>query len=569
MQLYNAITLAIVAFQTSTASKTNSASDLNGWYPCSVYTFSEEGSSAGEAAECAVYSAPLCYPGICEDPKNGDSEVDIFVKRIPATVGNPDTALNVWLLMGGPGYSSTSMEPMMESVHAELEGSMNVYTMDHRGTGRSTLFDCVAAQVTTSGSPVGSEIDPSEVPACAQDLQTKFGDLRSFSVTTAATDLATFISKHTNGAKTYVYGVSYGTMFTLRLMQLAPPEVAGYVLEGISYTPGAPANKFFYTSNWDTHFGDVGETFMALCDSDSDCKTRFQPDLLSDVLQGVIEQLDNNPNSTCGELISGTSDLPPSHALRSALGTALMDSDTRTLIPPVVYRLKRCSPEDADVLTQFFTSVNSNGETKSQDSVFESPLLNNLIVYSEMTERPRPSMSKLKTRFTDSKMSSGGGEDLSSAYQYCALSKEKSALCDELNVGTYDANAIVYKRDQYWNKTVAIPNNGSVLLLSGKLDPQTPDKYAKVLLDALDGEEKELISFDYATHNGDTWSRSCGESLTVSFIRNGGNLESLDRSCLDEMPPFNLTTPDDILYSFFGTNDAYDGEYNSSLVPSS
>ncbi|ETO66037.1 hypothetical protein F444_16711, partial [Phytophthora nicotianae P1976] len=184
-----------------------------------------------------------------------------------------------------------------------------------------------------------------------------------------------------------------------------------------------------------------------------------------------------------------------------------------------------------------------------------------------MTERPRPSMSKLKTRFTDSKMSSGGGEYLS-AYQYCALSKEKSALCDELNVGTYDANAIVYKRDQYWNKTVAIPNNGSVLLLSGKLDPQTPDKYAKVLLDALDGEEKELISFDYATHNGDTWSRSCGESLTVSFIRNGGNLESLDRSCLDEMPPFNLTTPDDILYSFFGTNDAYDGEYNSSLVPS-
>ncbi|ETN01538.1 hypothetical protein PPTG_17024 [Phytophthora nicotianae INRA-310] len=68
----------------------------------------------------------------------------------------------------------------MKTLHSLLEGTVNVYTMDHRGTGRSTLFDCVAAQVTTTGSPKGSKIDPSEVPACAEELQIKYGTLHLF-----------------------------------------------------------------------------------------------------------------------------------------------------------------------------------------------------------------------------------------------------------------------------------------------------------------------------------------------------------------------------------------------------
>ncbi|KAE9154734.1 hypothetical protein PF005_g33383 [Phytophthora fragariae] len=110
--------------------------------------------------------------------------------------------------------------------------------MDYRGTGRSTLLECVAAQATTSGSPEGKEFDPSEVPACAQDLENEYGDLASFSVTSAATDLVTFISKYTNGANTIVYGASYGTFFVERVMHLSPPEVTGYVLDGIATLRG-------------------------------------------------------------------------------------------------------------------------------------------------------------------------------------------------------------------------------------------------------------------------------------------------------------------------------------------
>ncbi|KAF1778843.1 hypothetical protein GQ600_9897 [Phytophthora cactorum] len=93
MQLRYAIVLAIIATQPSNAT---SKSELNGWYPCSEYIFSDKGSSTGLDAQCAVYSALLCYPEICET-----------LRRLPVTAVDPDTAFNVWLLQGGPGASST------------------------------------------------------------------------------------------------------------------------------------------------------------------------------------------------------------------------------------------------------------------------------------------------------------------------------------------------------------------------------------------------------------------------------------------------------------------------------
>ncbi|POM57998.1 Hypothetical protein PHPALM_37413, partial [Phytophthora palmivora] len=385
MHLHRIIAFAMIATSVS-ASISTSNHNLNGWYPCSEYTFSDEGSSIGQHAECAVYSAPLCYPGICETPEGVNPEVDVFVKRLPATTGSSSNASNVWLLQGGPGSSSTSLEAYMVMLHSQLEGTVNVYTMDHRGTGRSALLDCVAAQVTTTGSFFGAQIDPSEVQACAKDLEIKYGDLASFSVTTAATDLATFISKYTNGERTIVYGGSYGTIFAERLMHLAPPQVTGYVLDGVAATSGVRADDFFYISKWDTNFGEVGDAFLELCEYDSDCKARFQSGGPSKTLQGLIEQFDNDPTSTCAALVNGTQGLntpSPSLGLRSVLGSALMNSYLRTFIPPVIYRLQRCSPQDYDVLAQFFTTIATTIQAKTQDSAFESALLYSLIVYSE------------------------------------------------------------------------------------------------------------------------------------------------------------------------------------------
>ncbi|ETI33131.1 hypothetical protein F443_20165 [Phytophthora nicotianae P1569] len=235
-------------------------------------------------------------------------------------------------------------------------------------------------------------------------------------------------------------------MFAERLMHLAPPQVTGYVLDGIATTSGAP--EFFYASKWDNNFGEVGDAFLALGESDSNCKPHFDSNGLNNTLQGVLEQFDHDPNSTCAALVNSTVETgeSPSANLRIALGNALTDSYARTLIPPVVYRLGRCAPEDMDVLTQFFTTVSATAKDKTQDSAYESTLLYSLIVFSELTESPVPSMSEMKDRFTSVKMSTAF---YSLGPQYCAFSKDASLSCKELNVGTYESNGIVYKRDQY------------------------------------------------------------------------------------------------------------------------
>ncbi|KAE9287804.1 hypothetical protein PF001_g20810 [Phytophthora fragariae] len=495
MQLYHAVLLVSMFAQASALSASSSSNDLNGWYPCSDFTFADEGSSGGQDAECAVYTAPLCYPGICETAKSIDSTVDIFVKRVPA-VSDPESATNVWLMQGGPGASSTAMESAMVELHTRLDGAVNVYTMDHRGTGRSTLLDCVAAQVTTTGSPWGSSIKSSEVPACAQALEKKYWNLSSFSMTSAATDMTTFISNYSNGANTIVYGVSYGTALVERVIHLDPPEVTGYVLDGVATSSGASADKFEYFSTWDSDFGDVGDAFLALCATQSECNSRFQTNTLPITLQSLLTNFDSKPKSTCAALVSSAngdqSSEPPSYI-------------------------------DIGVLTHFFAYLNKFQDFADEDNAFESTLLYYLIVFSEMWERPEPPISEMLARFTSTRVSNGG---------------------------TY----------------ADIPR---------KQDPQTPHKYAEYLLDALDGDKKELITFEFATH-GTLWttpldesdenSETCGMKLLVSYVSSGGDLDGLDKTCVDNMPVFSLTPSITYQYYFLSTNNAYDGVYNASLA---
>ncbi|KAL3667822.1 hypothetical protein V7S43_007372 [Phytophthora oleae] len=189
-----------------------------------------------------------------------------------------------------------------------------------------------------------------------------------------------------------------------------------------------------------------------------------------------------------------------------------------------------------------------------------------------MWQIPSPSVTAILKRFTDVLIPDTG--TYATTELYCAYSKEESKTCNQFETGKYDANPITYDRDEYWNKSAVIPTQASVLILSSKLDGQTTHKYAEFLLDALEGDNKELITFEHATHGtiattplipGDPQSPICGMELLVSYIKNGGNLERMDKSCVKMMPAFNTTIPTDYLHNYLVTDDAYDGIYNESL----
>ncbi|KAG6945974.1 hypothetical protein JG687_00016989, partial [Phytophthora cactorum] len=131
-------------------------------------------------------------------------------------------------------------------------------------------------------------------------------------------------------------------------------------------------------------------------------------------------------------------------------------------------------------------------------------------------------------------------------------SKEKSKTCSKYKFGNYDAPGIIYKHDKYWNARIAIPDQASVLLVSSKMDTQTPHKYAESFLKSilLETEVPEI--------------ETCGVELLASYVSSGGDLDSLDKSCLDEMLEFNLTL-NDFHKIMFGGVDAYDGTFE--LIP--
>lgn len=75
------------------------SSALSAWGSC-LSSYSDA------KAECAVYSAPLCYEDLCED--DNKQTIDVYVQRMLAKSTDSRTAPNVWLINGGPAASIAS-----------------------------------------------------------------------------------------------------------------------------------------------------------------------------------------------------------------------------------------------------------------------------------------------------------------------------------------------------------------------------------------------------------------------------------------------------------------------------
>ena len=462
----------------------------------------------------------------------------------------------------------------MVTLHKSLEGAVNVYTMDFRGDGRGTLLDCASGQSMTSVSQSDSLMYMMD-GACAQILQNQYGDLASFSVTSAATDISIFISNHTNGASTIVYGVSAGTMQVQRLMQLDPPSVNGYVLDGAVAYAVTPDKKTYW-SDYDADFASVGETFMKLCAQDRDCASHFKATSLSATLHHLLQNFDSNPNSTCAALVANSSQDEPVVVLQTTLGGLLLDSSTRSLIPPLVHRLNRCDSYDVNILTVFFATASQKVSVPDKAEAYVSGLHSFVETFSEMWKTPSPTYDDLYTRAKTLSMTNY----MTSWYvpYYCLYSKERSPACDGIEFDKYEANPMIYRRDKFWGKTAIVSSHASVLQLHGRLDPMNPYKHGESLFKALDTSKKELIAFDYAprvtietTPYGDG-GKNCGMELLLSFVRSNADLKRVDKSCVGKMPAFNMKVAPELVSTYFGTEDVYDGvstraEHNGRVKP--
>ncbi|KAG9404081.1 hypothetical protein AC1031_005619 [Aphanomyces cochlioides] len=479
---------------------------------------------------CASFEAPLCYPGLCDSSKSVTCMPSALKRRhrhhqanvlLPcgsckAVLVNPPTSVRIFVL-----YSSFNSH-RSGHVDAPSLNSLQWFSQRlHNGTGRSTYLDCPTVGASSGGSENSTTITPHELPECLAEVRATYGkDIAAgFGTTAAASDLKMLIEALNEGHNTFVYGVSYGTFLVHRLMQLAPTNVKGYIFDSV-VGPGTP-----HFSQWSVLNKPVAYLLLSYCSKDSYCRKMLLGQEAHDVLQRIL----NRPNGqVCGDLTA--------YDLRTYLYMLLQTGPgARDFIPAIIHRADRCTENDQIALHNIQQAFMPPSPPPSFNfvDVDNSKLMYYDIIFSELWEHPTPSLDEMKRRMDDNLM---GTDMVDYVTVYCYFTNSQDPACREIPKASAP---FVYPVDKYGlANSTTIPNNASVLILNGDLDPQTPPQGARVLLNRLQGGKKRLITFPGAAHGTVITTPvktegmvTCGMNLVAQFIYTNGDVASLDLTC--------------------------------------
>ncbi|KAJ0404398.1 hypothetical protein P43SY_007651 [Pythium insidiosum] len=548
---------------------------LNGWFPCGTTTEVPGLDPSFMPFECAEVTVPLCHEGICQSSKT----IDIFVRRMLANTTAP--AKSLWVLQGGPGGSSLAMEGSMNMLYELLDQQANLYTMDHRGTGRSFFLDCQASQSFTPGSPGGVKVDPMEMPQCAQDLLFQIDNqTAAFSVTSAAKDME-YLTKQLNAGdkETYVYGVSYGTYLTERIMHLAPSHINGYILDGVV----PEDNPSFATTNPDRI--PPAKRLAQYCEESSQCADMYKE--LKAKHGGVyaswlaiFKQLESTKpgENACADVfrMGNKTAIQVSDMIKMVLTEYPSDSIKRSLLPAILLRLSRCKDGDATSLKALFSdqlnqlalhpNATTNGTATEPmgpppgPTMFDiygemSPMLAGVIKASEMWTTPSPSWNDEMSIIRNSSFPIFTSMDFLIVCAFRGDPKDPSCTAAEMfgalqdkDYSSFTSNLtpFMYKTDKFYRQVTKIPKGTNVLVMNGKLDFATVSEGGVRQFGNMTGGGKMMVEFDYGGHGialmptsplDDT---SCGSRIVASFVNVSGKVDKVDASCIEMLPDLHL-----------------------------
>jgi pimeloyl-ACP methyl ester carboxylesterase len=406
---------------------------------------------------------------------------------------------------------------LFTSVGKDLE----IYLLDHRGTGNSAYLGCAEQESETSTGK--GAINGAEWSECASSLVSRFGDgLAGYNVTEAAADLGEAISRTRHGDESvFIYSVSYGTYLTQRYLQLHPSQATGVVLDSIC-SPGACQLLLGYDRAFDRTAGEV----FALCAKSQSC-ARQLGEAPFERLKTIERSLDTGH---CGSL--GWS----RKTLRQVMGFMVMYVGLRDYMPAVALRVERCSKNDVDSLTEFATLLQS---ISTEEPGF-SQVLSTHIALSELSESPLPTKEEVLANVENLYASLDAGPPMADA------------------ISTWP----IYEPDSYVGEFAVtdIP----MLMLNGTLDPQTPMSVAEPVSKHFTSPHQTFVSIPQAAHTTLTQSpmdedgHTCGAELIRQFYDDPQR--ELDRSCIDYVLPIDFDGVKDLTQALFGTTSPWADE---------
>lgn len=335
------------------------------WLTCNVTGFPSPFLSY--SLECCSLPVPLNY----DQPNRS---ISISMTRLSPL--QPTTENNtLFVLMGGPGISGWAI---LESIARLIPAKFGITLVlpDHRGIGLSTILGCDDnnSQILTA--------------QCIDYLTSRWGvdGLNQFSITAAAHDLAVQVQSYqmSHPGRIVIYGVSYGTVWLDRFLQIYPTLVQSAIMDGV-------AHPFQLSiSRYDLWASSVASQFLTYCQVQPDCGQYFPPDQPPSImLLRILTELDSN-NQQCIKNHFRKYQLT-SNQFRTFLFYLMQAGEQymyRTIIPAVIFRLHRCSKEDVTVLEFFFRNTlgpaDRSRESGNGPAFIYSSVLNANIVHSEL-----------------------------------------------------------------------------------------------------------------------------------------------------------------------------------------
>jgi pimeloyl-ACP methyl ester carboxylesterase len=480
------------------------------WQPCALAT-----DGADRTAQCADLPVPVRW----DNPEGRTIEVHLKRRRaMKARRGQ------MWFLQGGPGASVIAFEGLVEYL-LTVEPSLDYYMLEHRGVGLSTRLSCPAAEAPSSEG--GRNITEAEIPECRDALVAEWGDdLAGFSTTNAARDLGELIEKTRDpGEDVFVYGVSYGSHWGHRYLELYPTQPTGVILSALT------ANTFEF-AQIDRDMNDLGQRYLTGCAKDALCSEKLGIDPWG-TLTALMAKLGAGHCPELGELGLDRT------LLKTLFVGALYGWDDRALIPPVIYRVNRCSDKDLGVLGHLadllFTPM---PEPPPADSRFSSDALYAHIALSEMWPSPglAPSTAELEAFAEGANIASR-----TSAY----LSRIHDAWPR-------------YPKDEHMGKWAV--TDVPLLLQHGELDFLPASAYEPTR-DRFTGPNQTFVLMPRASHDtllvpSGPSGAPCGLAMILPFLKDP--YAPIDTSCMAEIAPLDFKGNSTVTY-YLGVADPWEG----------
>jgi len=450
----------------------------------------------------------------------------VFVKRFRHS---PSPRGQIWLLQGGPGGDGGSMEFLVPTFF-EIAPDLEVYLPDHRGTGQSTRLTCPQEHYLSLG---GGTIVPDEGAECAAAVEADIpGALDHFTTTAAAEDLGTLIEwTRDPGREAYVWGVSYGTYWALRYLQVRPSQADGVVLDSV-----VRAGMSF--TDYDVNLDETAKRIFDACGEDAFCSERLGPDPWARM--GALS--DKLAQGHCPTTLG--LDAPAYKGLFATL--MVLPFELRTMLPAFAYRIDRCNPDDEAAIVHF----SGFADALSQHDYGYSRVIRNHIGLSELYETPPPSYDELMTRLDATNVATGHTPQERLMYDVWPR----------------------YPHDEHWNgyPSTSVP----VLMLNGTLDAQTVIWEAEQVIPHFTAPHQTFVAIPRATHGvivdsplaqgGDL---HCGAILTRQFLADPTS--EIDQSCSSQVAPLDFQGMTKWSKYLFGTADAWGDATPATPAPSS